>query len=330
MPVRLARRSTGFRWHVSFAWKFTHASRGDFKGCILLLEEPGIHLHHGGHQDLLGVFEELAENNTILYTSHLATMLDESFPERVRIVEIENHHAKVLNGIVSRQKLPMMIVEARLGLTGSMSGLLGNRQTLIVEGGDDALILHKLSGVLHKSGNEGLSDRIYLFPAETASKTPMAAAFMVGNKWDSGVLLDSDEEGHKAKKKINDLYLKDLAEDAKFRVFMLDKVSGVTNTDVAIEDLFPPEFYLDCVNAAYGFTIVEADLPVDGSTLITKRVETVLQNRYTRKELDKGLVMNQMLKRLDEWNSIEDLPGDTAKYAEKLFKTINAAFSDAA
>ena len=26
MPVRLHRRSSGFRWHVSFAWKFTHAS----------------------------------------------------------------------------------------------------------------------------------------------------------------------------------------------------------------------------------------------------------------------------------------------------------------
>jgi hypothetical protein len=37
MPVRLHRRSSGFRWHVSFAWKFTHASRGQYKGCILLL-----------------------------------------------------------------------------------------------------------------------------------------------------------------------------------------------------------------------------------------------------------------------------------------------------
>lgn len=30
MPVRLDRRSSGFRWHVSFAWKFTHASRGQY------------------------------------------------------------------------------------------------------------------------------------------------------------------------------------------------------------------------------------------------------------------------------------------------------------
>ena len=59
MPVRLSRRSTGFRWHVSFAWQFTHASKGQYKNCILLLEEPGIHLHYSGQRDLLEVFERL-------------------------------------------------------------------------------------------------------------------------------------------------------------------------------------------------------------------------------------------------------------------------------
>ena len=69
MPVRLNRRSTGFRWYVAFAWKFTHASKGDFKDCILLLEEPGIHLHYSAQRDLLKVFERLKETNAILYTT---------------------------------------------------------------------------------------------------------------------------------------------------------------------------------------------------------------------------------------------------------------------
>lgn len=68
MPIRLQNRSTGFRWHVSFAWRFTHASKGQYKNCILLLEEPGIHLHYAGQSDLLAVFDRLAVNNQILYT----------------------------------------------------------------------------------------------------------------------------------------------------------------------------------------------------------------------------------------------------------------------
>lgn len=328
MPVRLHRRSSGFRWHVSFAWKFTHASQGQYEGCILLLEEPGIHLHYSGQRDLLEVFEQLSGSNTILYTTHLASMVDPAFPERVRIVENSRNHTAVMQGVVSRHQAPMAVIELSLGLTGDMSGLLGNRQTLIVEGGDDALILHKLSGILRGEGKAHLSDRVYLWPARGAPKTPMYAAFVVGHGWDSGVLLDTDAEGHAAKEKIEELTLKDLADEqkARFRVLMLGKAAGIKKTDAAIEDLFEDQFYIDCVNAAFDIAIKPEDLPVDGSDMITKRVEKVLVQRYGHKKLDKGRVMAEMLRRFDGFEKVADLPTGTAARAEKLFGAINSAF----
>ena len=328
MPVRLHRRSSGFRWHVSFAWKFTHASQGQYKECILLLEEPGIHLHYSGQRDLLEVFDRLSVTNTILYTTHLASMVDLSYPERVRIVEIRDNHSTVKKGVVSTQRAPMAVIELSLGLTGDMSGLLGSRQTLIVEGGDDALILHKLSGILRGEGKPHLSDKVYLWPARGAPKTPMYAAFAVGQGWDSGVLLDTDPEGHTAKKKIDDLVLKDLAAEkkSKFRVLMLGSAAGINKTDAAIEDLFDDQFYIDCVNAAFGISIKESDLPVDGSDMITKRVEAVLLHRYGHKEIDKRRVMSEILRRFDTWEKVSDLPKGTADKAEKLFNAINNAF----
>ena len=107
MPVRLKRRSTGFRWYVSFAWKFTHASAGEYENCILLLEEPGIHLHYSGQKDLIDIFNRLAEKNTILYTTHLASMVDLAYPERVRIIESKGNHLAVTEGVVSTQRAPM-------------------------------------------------------------------------------------------------------------------------------------------------------------------------------------------------------------------------------
>ncbi len=328
MPVRLHRRSSGFRWHVSFAWKFTHASQGQYKGCILLLEEPGIHLHYSGQRDLLEVFDRLSASNSILYTTHLASMVDLSYPERVRIVEIKDNHSTAKKGVVSAQRAPMAVIDLSLGLTGDMSGLLGSRQTLIVEGGDDALILHKLSGLLRSEGKPHLSDKVYLWPARGAPKTPMYAAFAVGQGWDSGVLLDTDLEGHTAKKKIDDLVLKDLAAEqkSKFRVLMLGGAAGIKKTDAAIEDLFDDEFYINCVNAAFGISIKEADLPVDGSDMITNRIGTVLVQRYGHKELDKRRVMSEILHRFDGWEKVSDLPKGTAAKAEKLFKAINIAF----
>ena len=330
MPVRLNRRSTGFRWYVSFAWKFTHATKGEFKDCVLLLEEPGVHLHFSGQRDLLKVFERLSADNTILYTTHLASMVELAHPERVRIVEAKGSHLAITQGIVSSQREPMAVIEQSLGLTGDQSGLLSNRQVLIVEGGDDASVLHKLSGLLKADGKEGLSDRIYPWPAHGAAKTPMYAGFAIGQGWDAGVLLDTDEEGHKAKKKIDDLYVSKLADAQKkrFRTLMLGAATGSKNTDFAIEDIFGDKFYVDCVNATFGLAIKMEDLPEDGSDMITKRVEQVLTSRYGHTELDKRRVMGEMWKRFDTWTKAADLPTGTVPRAEKLFKSINAHFAD--
>lgn len=327
-PVRLNRRSTGFRWYVSFAWKFTHASEGDFENCTLLLEEPGIHLHYSGQRDLLGVFEDLSETNTVMYTTHLSSMVDQANPERVRIIETDNHHhLRVTHGVVSSQSAPMAVIESALGLTPDLSGMLGNRKVLIVEGGTDVLVLSKLSGLLTKGDKVGLSDHIYMWPAQTSTKAPMYAAFAIGQRWDAGVLLDTDEAGHKAHEKIKDMSLKTYADETghEFRVLMLGDAAGVKKTDVAIEDLFPDDWFLGCVNRAYGLALKLEDLPNDGSTLIAKRVEIALKQRQGR-ELKKKDVLPEMLREFDSWTKISDLPKGTAANAERLFKKINAAF----
>lgn len=327
-PVRLKRRSTGFRWYVSFAWKFTHASEGDFRNCTLLLEEPGIHLHYGGQRDLLRVFDNLSDTNTVLYTTHLSSMVDQANPERVRIVETNNeHHLKVTHGVVSSQSAPMAVIESALGLTPDLSGMLGNRKVLIVEGGTDALILSKLSGLLKRDGKTGLSDHVYMWPAQTSSRAPMYAAFAIGQRWDAGVLLDSDQAGHEAHDKIKEMNLRAYADETghEFRVFMLGNASGVKKNDVAIEDLFPDDWYLDCVNRAYGVALKMEDLPQDGSTLIAKRVEIAFKQRHGR-DLKKKDVLTEMLKDFDSWEKANDLPAGVEENSGKLFSKINNAF----
>lgn len=294
------------------------------------LEEPGIHLHYDAQQDLISVFERLKDHNTIMYTTHLASMIDQGFPERVRIVEEnEINVASVKSGVVSNNKAPMAVVEMSLGLTGNMSGLLGNRKTLIVEGGDDAIILNKLSAVFKANRKEGLDDTIYLWPAQGAPKTPMYAAFAIGQKWQSSVLLDSDEAGLAAKKKIGEHYLKPLSESEgnKFQVIMIKEAAGLSKTDAAIEDLFPDDFYLDLVNEIYRVNIKMEDLPIDGSDMITKRVEKVLKEKYAR-NLDKGMIMSKLMNVFRSWKQMNDLPAGTADKAEKLFRKINSVFAE--
>jgi hypothetical protein len=154
----------------------------------------------------------------------------------------------------------------------------------------------------------------------------MYAAFAIGQRWDAAVLLDSDEEGHESRKKITAMNIKEFAEsNGKFRVLMLGDAAGIKKTDVAIEDLFPDDCFREWVNRAYGVAIRNEDLAVDGSTLISKRVEKVLKERHG-KDLDKRKVLTEMLREFDGWTKLSDLPRGTAIAAEKLFKAINSAF----
>jgi hypothetical protein len=223
----------------------------------------------------------------------------------------------------------MMIIEAALGLGGGMSGLLGSRQNLITEGVSDVVILQKLSGVLRNSQEAALAESIYLIPAHGAPNTPMYAGFMIGNVFDAGVLLDSDEAGERAKRKINDQSLKDLASDSdtKFHVMMLGDAVKTGQNEFAIEDVFPVQFYLECVNEAYGTNIEESDLPVDGSDQISKRVEAVLIQRGLTEELDKPRVMRAIQKRFNDMKVKDDLPDGTYEKARKLIDKINEMFA---
>lgn len=327
MPVRLERRSQGFRWYVSFIWQFSHASKGAFKNCVLLLDEPGVHLHPAGHRDLLDFLEELSGSNTVIYTTHLATMIDTGFPERIRIMEVKNHHASVSNSMYSKQVQPMMVIEQALGVNPSMSGLLGTRQTLIVEGGEDAIILQKLSAVFERGGLEGLNERIYLMPALGASKTPMYAGFMIGHGLDAAVLLDSDNAGREAKKKIEELFLKDLAAQSGkgFRAMFIGDSAGISG-DAAIEDLFPAEFFLQCCGDAYRIQISESDLPDTPAEQICRRVEHVIRTRGMGEKLDKKRVLGEILRRFEAMTVPADLPEGTIERAQLLIRAINRAF----
>jgi energy-coupling factor transporter ATP-binding protein EcfA2 len=328
-PIPLGLRSAGFQWYVSFIWLLTSASQGLFKDCILLLDEPGVRLHHAGHADLLTFLAGLSDANTVIYTTHLATMVDQAFPERVRIMEVEDHHSRVLNALVSAQPQPMMVIESALGLSGGMSGLLGARQNLIVEGVDDYLILHKLSGVLATGKAKGLSERIFLIPTHGASKSPMMAAFLFGNGLDAGILVDSDDAGEAAINKIKAGRVTEAAEAAKtrFRYLKLGDIAGAKGREFAIEDLFPTDFYLEVVNEAYSANLAETELSDSDGQQVRKRVEAALQRKgRIKEELDRRAVMRVLLKRFEKMTKPADFPSGTADKARKVIDAINKAF----
>jgi energy-coupling factor transporter ATP-binding protein EcfA2 len=316
MPVPLKRRSTGFRWYVAFAWRFTHATQGDFRGTIILLEEPGIHLHPAAQADLLRLFEELAENNQLIYTTHLPSLVDPGFPERIRIVELKDHHTKVTKGLVTTARSPMMVIEASLGLSPEMSGLLGNRRTMIVEGQDDSTIMRKLSALFEAAGEPCIPENVFLWPAQGAAKAPMYAGFILGHEWKGAALFDGDEEGRKAKDKIRSLYK---FEDNQFFVAHLSEAFDDKDTPRTIEDILGEAFYLDMVGESYRIKIDTNDIKDNFAKSLVKRIDDELKNNRGLSGLDKSRVMSVIFRKFSSWKTLSDLPQQTRENAARLF-----------
>ena len=89
VEVNLDERSRGFRWFFSFYITFAaDTDGGDAENSVLLLDEPGLHLHARGQQDLLEHFAKDFRNQ-ILWTTHSPFMVPFDEPAAVRSVDIQ-------------------------------------------------------------------------------------------------------------------------------------------------------------------------------------------------------------------------------------------------
>ena len=96
VEIELEARSKGFQWFFSFYLVFLVESEEGHKDAILLLDEPGMHLHPTAKQELIAFFETLSERNQVLYSTHSPFLIDGEHLHRVRpVTEDETGHSHI-------------------------------------------------------------------------------------------------------------------------------------------------------------------------------------------------------------------------------------------
>jgi hypothetical protein len=221
---------------------------------------------------------------------------------------------------VTAARSPMMVIEASLGLSPEMSGLLGNRRTMIVEGQDDSTILRKLSALFEASAQSCIPENVFLWPAQGAAKAPMYAGFILGHEWKGAALFDGDDEGRKAKEKIRGLYTFD---DDQFFVAHLSDAFDDKDTPRTIEDILGEDFYLGAVGESYRIRIDASDIKTDEPKALVRRIDDKLKKRGLS-GLDKSRVMSAVPQKFSEWKSLADLPEQTRNNASLVFAFLEA------
>jgi predicted ATP-dependent endonuclease of OLD family len=305
---RLDRRSTGFRWFVSFIASFLEFEQS--KDIILLLDEPGLTLHARAQMDLLDTIEnQLAKDRQVLYTTHSPFMVRISKLDGARIVEDQGPTVgSVVTNDAGAVTDPdtLFPLQAALGYDIAQNLFIGN-QNVILEGISDFIYLSAISGHLESSGRNHLSESTRLLPAGGASNIPTFIA-LIGSRLDVVVVLDGNSDAQR----IENAIAKARFDQAK--ILQVDSFCKVSKAD--IEDLFEPSEYLDLYNATFGPSVSLSDLK--GKDRIVKRIA-----RHMGAEFNHGLVGAHFLRNLD--SSISSLSTDTIDRFEKLIEAINAA-----
>ncbi|MDG6913374.1 MAG: AAA family ATPase [Nitrososphaerota archaeon] len=326
--IKLEERSRGMQWLFSFDLLFHHGSRGSFANCVILLDEPGLHLHPRAQESLLERLAEYAKGNTILYTTHLPFMIDLRHPERIRVISDKGGSTVVTEDLTKAEPDAKLVLESALGMSGSQSYLVAKRN-LVVEGVDDYWIITALSNLFARAGQPSLPDDVLVTPAGGASEAVYIGTFMVGQELNVVVLFDSDEAGRAARDNLVTKWLTKYGAGRAEAVALAD-VMGKPEREFSIEDIFPEQFYIDRVMAIYGKQLdaagaKEISLP-PGPTQVVKKVQRFFNEKKVK--FNKGSVAKVIRSEMTRMKSIDELPDETRVMAAKLIEAIRTALKE--
>ena len=247
--IPLEEQSKGFQWFFSFDLHFMHDSAGTFEGCVLLLDEPGLHLHPGGQKDLLERLDAYASKNTLIYTTHLPFLVDLREPMRIKVIQQTELGATVSDDLGGIQTDERLTLQAALGMSANQSYLVSKRN-LIVEGVHDYWIITELSNIFEREHRVCLPEDVLITAAGGASEIVPTATFMIGQELSIVALFDSDSAGKAAEKKLRKKWITRY-KTARAMTILVGEACGMPADAATIEDLFPENYYLKKVRESH-------------------------------------------------------------------------------
>ena len=233
VEIEFEARSKGFQWFFSFYLVFLVESDDGHKDAILLLNEPGLHLHPTAQQGLIAFFERLSEKNQLAYTTHSPFLIDGEHLHRIRPVkEDDTGHSRITAETWPEDRETIFPLQAAAGYA-MLRELFQHRKNVLVEGMTDFYYLQALSQQCAKSGRMSLSDDIYITPCGGTKNVGYLASLFLSYKVRPLVLLDGDEAGRARQNAL----IKELYVDHNSSIVMLDDVLNRSGQEVEIEDI---------------------------------------------------------------------------------------------
>ena len=231
VEIELEARSKGFQWFFSFYLVFLVESDEGHKDAVLLLDEPGLHLHPTAQQELIKFFEKLSEGSQLVYSTHSPFLIDGEHLHRVRpVTEDETGHSHISVETWPKDRETIFPLQAAAGYA-MVRGLFQHARNVLVEGMSDYYYLHALSQQCDATNRAALRWTSISRPVAAPSLSVSWPPCSLRRKSGPLVLLDGDDAGRARR----DALMRELYVEHDSGILMLDEVLGRAGQEVEVE-----------------------------------------------------------------------------------------------
>ncbi|GIG39366.1 AAA family ATPase [Cellulomonas phragmiteti] len=209
-----AERSRGLRYFLSYYVQLRANRAPEGRRQLLLLDEPDAYLSGVGQQDLLRILEEFAmpedgsEGGQVLYVTHSPYLINRNAAHRIRVLDkgSDDEGTRVVTDASRNHYEPL---RSALGPFVAETAFIGGAN-LFVEGLADQVLLAGVSshlrGLYGTAPSQTLNlNEVTIVPAGSASAIPYLVYLARGRdqvRPPCVVLLDGDDSGHEASRKL--------------------------------------------------------------------------------------------------------------------------------
>ncbi|MCP4003464.1 MAG: ATP-binding protein [bacterium] len=318
VEINLGARSRGFRWFFSFyVCAAADSKTGVNTNRIMLLDEPGMHLHPLGQRDLL---DHLANDfeNQVLVTTQSPFMVPADNLAEVRTVSIsEDRGTTVSNNLSGDQKTVFPVMHA-LGAEVS-SKLLDGGCGLVVAEVSDLWYLRGISNLIRERGGTGLPSKLAIYPAGGTTEVLYMMA-LLSPKMGGALVLRSE---HPCPDLLKDPTTAGLIPDNNV-IFIGDPGSNTPGFSAEVEDLLEPGIYDQLVRNAYKADLRGREMVIDDSEpYIVRRYQNALEEHGL--EFSREKVARVFLRAMSQ-SPEAVVPEASRERFETLFRAIRSKY----
>jgi predicted ATP-dependent endonuclease of OLD family len=221
-------RSKGLIWFLSFYLQLTAESKST-DDLIILFDEPGLYLHSKAQGDIKSLFDELAQKDQIIYSTHSPYLIDADKLHRLRLVINSRNGGTTIEKITTNykhnQKDALKPIIDAIGLEIAHHFSCAVKKNVILEGISDHYYLVSMKKLYD------IKDNFAFLPSMGASNAHLLMELCIGWGLQWLIIFDEDGASKTALAKIKKEFFNNDDEETMKKIYRIEGVEG-------IEDVF--------------------------------------------------------------------------------------------